>query len=76
MVTYCISSECVALLLPPDVSLSVRSVVFLCLRLRGLPLWPDMEAELFCCPRGRLLIARPCAPRRCRLHAGPRLRRR
>ena len=75
MVTYCITSECVALLLPPDGSVSVRSLVLLCLRLRGLPLWPDMEAELFCCPRGRLLRARPRPPLRCRRRSGPRLHR-
>ena len=76
MVTYCISSDCVALLLPPDVSVSVRSVVSFCLRVRGLSPWPDMEAELFCCPKGRLLIARPRPPRLTRQAACPRLSRR
>jgi hypothetical protein len=76
MVTYCISSDCVALLLPPEVSVSVRSVVSFCLRARGFSPWPDMEAELFCCPKGRLLIARPCPPRRMRQTSGTRLSRR
>lgn len=76
MVTYCISSDCVALFLSPGEPVSVRSAVASCLCEKGLRPWRDMEAELFSCPDGRLLIARPRAPIRQRLSpATPRLRR-
>ncbi len=76
MVTYCISSDCVVLLLSPNESVSVRSAVDDCLCEKGLCPWRDMEAELFSCPEGRLLIARPRSPIRQRLSpAEPRLRR-
>jgi len=76
MVTYCVSSECVALLLKPEESVSVRRAVSDCLIAVGLMPWNNMEAELFACTGGKLLIARPCPPlcRRCS-PAAPRLRR-
>ena len=64
MVTYCISSDCVALLLPAEEGAPVRALVSDCLRSAGLRPWQDMEAELFSSPVGRLLIARPRAPLR------------
>ncbi len=76
MVTACISSDCVALLLSPDESVPVRSAVSACLCEKGLRPWEDMEAELYSCPDGRLLIARPRGPIRRRLSPdAPRLRR-
>lgn len=76
MVTYCISSDCVALFLAPEEPIPLRSAVDSCLCEMGLRPWRDMEAELFSCPDGSLLIARPRAPIRQRLSpAAPRLRR-
>lgn len=72
MVTYCISPDCVALLIAPEEALSVRSAVRECLRAKGFRPWSDMEAELFSSPGGRLLIARPEAPLRERLTAPAR----
>lgn len=76
MVTYCISSDCVAVLLAPGEPVSVRSAVSDCLRAVGLRPWQDMEAELFSCREGKMLIARPSPPlrRRCGPNV-PRLRR-
>jgi hypothetical protein len=77
MVTYCISSDCVALLLEEGEPRSVRELVSDCLRRRGLPLWRSLEAELYTSCAGALLIARPEAPLRERLSTPPRrLRRR
>ena len=77
MVTYCISSDCVALLLPEGTDFPVRTLVTACLRKEGLRPWSDMEAELYAAPCGRLLIARPRGPLRSRLaQNAPRLCRR
>ena len=43
MVTYCISSDCVVLLLSPNESVSVRSAVDDCLCEKGLCPWRDMR---------------------------------
>ena len=76
MVTYCITPDCVALLLAPDEPVAVRSAVASCLCEKGLDPWQDMEAELYSCQDGRLLIARPRSPLRQRVSSPVRLRRR
>ena len=76
MVTYCVSPDCVALLLDPEEPLELCPAVSATLRLAGFAPWQEMEGELYSGTEGRLLIARPCPPHLHRCSGTvPRLRR-
>ena len=74
MVTICVSSEALALLLTEDELLDVRGAVNLSLVSAGLEPWRDLEAEFY--ERGDvgLLLARPRPPLRSRSVRQRRLR--
>ncbi|MGI5976438.1 MAG: hypothetical protein ACOX68_01910 [Candidatus Limivicinus sp.] len=76
MITFAVTNETVALLLEENELSDVRAAVESRLSMSGFSPWKDMEAELFTYNGRRLLIARPCRPRLCRLGTkSPRLRR-
>lgn len=66
MVTVCVSSEALALLLTEEELRDVRGAVNLSLASAGLEPWRDLEAEFY--ERGEvgLLLARPRPPLRTR----------
>ena len=66
MVTVCVSSEALALLLTEDELQDVRAAVNLSLERAGFKPWRDLEAEFY--ERGDvgLLLARPRPPLRTR----------
>ncbi len=66
MVTVCVSSEALALLLTKEELRDVRAAVRLSLESAGLEPWRDLEAEFY--ERGGvgLLLARPRPPLRTR----------
>ena len=66
MVTVCVSSEAVALLLAEDELEDVRSAVKLSLKNAGLEPWRDLEAEFYARGGMGLLLARPRPPLRSR----------
>ena len=66
MVTVCVSSEAVALLLAEDELEDVRSAVKLSLKKAGFEPWRDLEAEFYECGGMGLLLARPRPPLRSR----------
>ena len=74
MVTMCVSSEALALLLSEEETGDVRNAVRLSLESAGLEPWHDLEAELYDRGDGALLLARPRPPLRCRGSRQKRLR--
>ena len=64
MVTVCVSSEALALLISEEELDDVRAAVRLSLERAGLEPWRDLEAEYFDRGGGGLLLARPRAPLR------------
>lgn len=79
MVTYYVSSDCVAAVLENEEMMNnncIREAVSACLHAAGCRPWPDMEAELYYLDGQCLLIARPSPPLRQRLKGHfPRLTR-
>ena len=75
MVTICVSSEALALLLTEEELIDVRGAVNLSLKCAGLEPWRDLEAEFY--ERGDmgLLLARPRPPLRNRGARQRRVRR-
>ena len=76
MVTVCVSSEALALLLSAEEAADVRNAVRVSLENAGLEPWHDLEAEYFDRGGGGLLIARPRSPLRRRGPYQHRIRRR
>ena len=66
MVTICVSSEALALLLTEDELPDLRSAVNLSLKSAGLEPWRDLEAEFYKRGDVGLLLARPRPPLRSR----------
>ena len=66
MVTLCVSSEVLALLLTEEELRDVRGAVKLSLESAGLAPWRDLEAEFYECGEAGLLLARPRPPLRTR----------
>ena len=66
MVTVCVSSEALALLLTEAELQDVRTAVNLSLKCAGLKPWRDLEAEFYECGEAGLLLARPRPPLRTR----------
>ena len=66
MVTLCVSSEVLALLLTEEELRDVRGAVKLSLESAGLEPWRDLEAEFYTCGETGLLLARPRPPLRTR----------
>lgn len=66
MVTVCVSSEALALLLTEEELRDVRGAVKLSLESAGLEPWRDLEAEFYECGEAGLLLARPRPPLRTR----------
>ena len=64
MVTVCVSSEALALLISEEELDDVRAAVRLSLERAGLEPWRDLEAEYFDRGGGGLLLARPRSPLR------------
>ena len=79
MVTYYVSSDCVAAVLEREEAVNqaaVRAAVSDCLALAGRRPWEEMEAERYGLENRFLLIARPRSPALRRLSGDfPRLRR-
>lgn len=79
MVTFHVSSDCVAAVLEKNEVLSeeeVLSAVSHCLQEAGCRPWEETEAELYSLGGSQLLLARPCPPVRRRLTGNfPRLKR-
>lgn len=75
MVTVCVSSETLALLLAEDELQDVRAAVNLSLERAGLKPWRDLEAEFYECGDVGLLLARPRPPLRTRGMRQRRVRR-
>ena len=80
MVTYYVSTDCVAAVLEKDEILctdNLREEIASCLEATGLCPWADIEAELYSFNSRWLLIARPRSPVRQRVRRDfPRLKRR
>ncbi len=72
MVTVCVTDEALALLLSAEEQDDIRTAVRLSLEKAGLKPWSDLEAELYACADGALLLARPRPP----LLSRPSIRRR
>ena len=62
MVTVCVSSEALALLISEEELDDVRAAVRESLERAGLEPWRDLEAEYFDRGGGGLLLARPRSP--------------
>ena len=76
MVTYHVSSDCIAAFLDASETVNIRMAVSSCLAAAGCRPWQDMEAELYDMDGRCLLIARPRPPARERLIGNfPRLNR-
>lgn len=75
MVTVCVSSEAMALLLSEEELLDVRGAVRLSLESAGLEPWGDLEAEYYEHGNVGLLLARPRPPLRNRGFRQKRVRR-
>ena len=75
MVTVCVSSEALALLLTEDELHDVRGAVNLSLESAGLEPWRDLEAEFYEHGDIGLLLARPRPPLRSRGVRQRRMRR-
>ena len=75
MITFCVSSEAIALLLTKEELQDIRAAVRCALESAGLAPWHDLEAELYARGDVNLLLARPRPPLRSRGMRQRRLRR-
>ena len=74
MFTILVSPGCVAALTGPCRREDIRGLVRSCLRAEGLPVWENIEAELYQTREACLLIARPRGPKTAKKSpCGPRL---